>query len=56
MAPTRIEGGLADDVRGNIGGEVVDVSAAAEGRVAGVLEIDQPAAALPPFATAPFPA
>jgi hypothetical protein len=56
MAPTRIEGGLADDVRGNIGGKVIGECAAAEERGAGVLEIDQPAAALPPFATAPFPA
>jgi hypothetical protein len=44
MAPTRIERGLADDVGSNIGGEVIGVSAAAEGAGAGVLEIDQPAA------------
>jgi hypothetical protein len=44
MAPTRIERGLADDIRGNIGGERGGVSAAGEKVAADVGVIDQEAA------------
>jgi hypothetical protein len=44
MAPARIERGLANDIRGNIGGERIDECGAAEERVAGVGIIDDSAA------------